>query len=88
MLGRALSVGVTPGGGSVGPSRIRQARRTDHGSQIGGIPETQKMMDYSMANGIYPQVEVTPIERLDEAYREVLAGEVKFCYAVDMSTLN
>lgn len=67
---------------------IWKARRKIYGSQIGGIPETQEMLDYSVANNIYPRVEIIPIQKLDEAYRKVLAGEVKFRYVIDMSTLE
>jgi uncharacterized zinc-type alcohol dehydrogenase-like protein len=63
------------------------SQRKIFGSQIGGIPETQEMLDYSVANNIYPRVEIIPIQRPDEAYRKVLAGEVKFRYVIDMSTL-
>ena len=67
---------------------IWKARRKICGSQIGGIPETQEMLDYSVANNIYPRVEIIPIQKLDEAYRKVLAGEVKFRYVIDMNTLE
>jgi uncharacterized zinc-type alcohol dehydrogenase-like protein len=67
---------------------IWQARRKIYGSQIGGIPETQEMMDYSVTHNIYPRVEIIPIQKLDEAYQKVLAGEVKFRYVIDMSTLR
>jgi uncharacterized zinc-type alcohol dehydrogenase-like protein len=69
-------------------SMIWLARRKIYGSQIGGIRETQEMLDYSVANSIYPRVEVIPIQKLDEAYRKVLAGDVKFRYVIDMSTLK
>jgi alcohol dehydrogenase (NADP+) len=46
------------------------------------------MLDYSVANNIYPRVEITPIQKLDEAYQNVLAGKVKFRYMIDMSTLK
>jgi hypothetical protein len=57
-------------------------------TQIGGIPETQEMLDYCVANNIYPQVEVISVRQLDEAYQKVLKGEVKFRYVLDMSTLK
>jgi len=66
---------------------IFQARRKVSGSQIGGIRETQEMLDYSIAHKLYPRVEVIPIQKLDEAYQKVAAGEVKFRYVIDMSTL-
>lgn len=59
-----------------------------YGSQIDGIPETQEMLDYSDAHNIYPRVEIIPVQKLDEAYRKVLSGDVKFRYVVDMKSLE
>jgi len=74
---------------SIIPSLIRTETKPLHYlTQIGGIPETQEMLDYSVANKIYPQVEVIPVRQLDEAYQKVLKGEVKFRYVLDMSTLK
>ena len=66
------------------------ANRKIYGSLIGGMKETQEMVDYSVAHNIYPEVEVIPAEgaAIDEAYRKVAAGEVKFRYVIDMSTLK
>lgn len=60
------------------------------GSQIGGIKETQEMLDYSVANNLYPDVEVIKAEgaAIDQAYQNVLAGKVKFRYVIDMKTLK
>jgi uncharacterized zinc-type alcohol dehydrogenase-like protein len=46
------------------------------------------MLDYSVANNIYPKVEIIPIQKLDEAYRKVLDGEVRFRYVIDMKSLE
>lgn len=67
---------------------VFSSRRKIYGSQIGGIRETQEMLDYSVEKNIYPRVEIIPVQKLDEAYRKVLAGEVKFRYVIDMSTLK
>jgi len=64
------------------------SRRKIYGSQIGGIRETQEMLDYSVAHNIYPRVEVISVQKIDEAYQKVTAGEVKFRYVIDMSTLK
>lgn len=66
------------------------ARRKVFGSQIGGIRETQEMLDYSVKHNIYPEVEVIRAlgEEIDRAYRNVLDGKVKFRYVIDMKTLN
>lgn len=66
------------------------ARRKVFGSQIGGIRETQEMLDYSVKHNIYPEVEVIKADggEIDNAYRNVLDGKVKFRYVIDMKTLN
>lgn len=67
---------------------VFSSRRKIYGSQIGGVREMQEMLDFSVSNSIYPRVEIIPIQKLDEAYKKVLAGEVKFRYVIDMSTLK
>ena len=66
------------------------AQRKVYGSLIGGIKETQEMLDYSVAHDIYPEVEIIPADAaaIDEAYKNVLDGKVKFRYVIDMSTMN
>lgn len=66
---------------------VWSSRRKVFGSAIGGIKETQEMLDYSVANNIYPQVEVIPVTKIDEAYQNVIDGKVKFRYVIDMSTM-
>ena len=66
------------------------ARRKVFGSQIGGIKETQEMLDYSVEHNIYPEVEVIEADgaKIDDAYRNVLDGKVKFLYVIDMKTMK
>ena len=63
-------------------------RRKIYGSLIGGIRETQEMLDFSVEHGIYPQVEVIPIQKLDEAYKNISEGNFMFRYVIDMQTLK
>lgn len=64
--------------------------RKVYGSFIGGIKETQEMLDYSIANGIYPEVEIINADgaEIDHAYQNVQNGKVKFRYVIDMNTLK
>lgn len=57
---------------------------------FGGIPETQEVLDYSVKHNIYPDVEIIKAEPqvIDEAYKSVDAGEVKFRYVIDMKTIK
>jgi uncharacterized zinc-type alcohol dehydrogenase-like protein len=69
---------------------IWQGARKVFGSQIGGIKETQEMLDYSVANNKYPEVEIIKADGtvVTEAYQKVQDGKVKFRYVIDMSTLK
>lgn len=69
---------------------IWQGNRKVFGSQIGGIKETQEMLDYSVANNIYPEVEIIPATAtaIENAYKNVLDGKVKFRYVIDMKTMK
>ena len=57
---------------------------------IGGIRQTQEMLDYSVANGIYPDVQIIEADgnAIDNAYRNVQDGKVQFRYVIDMSTMK
>ena len=57
-------------------------------SLIGGISETQEAVDYSIAHGIYPKVEVIPIQQINEAWKNVVEGKVHFRYVIDMESLK
>lgn len=59
-------------------------------SVIGGIRETQEMLDYSLAHKIYPETVTIPAEAsaIDEAYRNVIDGNVKFRYVIDLHNLK
>lgn len=69
---------------------VFQGSRKVFGSQIGGIKETQEMLDYSVEHNIYPEVEIIKAngEEIDKAYQNVLDGKVKFRYVIDMRTMK
>jgi uncharacterized zinc-type alcohol dehydrogenase-like protein len=58
------------------------------GSLIGGIAETQVMLDHCAAHGIVSDVEVIPIQRVNEAYERTLRGDVRYRFVIDMSSLG
>lgn len=62
-------------------------RRRLAGSSIGGIRETQEMLDYCAEKRITSDVEVIPIERIDEAYERTVKGDVRYRFVIDMKTL-
>jgi len=63
-------------------------RRKIYASLIGGIRETQEMLDYSVEHSVYPQVEVIPIQKLDEAFKNISEGNFMFRYVIDLQTLK
>lgn len=62
-------------------------RRSMAGSLIGGIRETQEMLDYCAKNGVQADVEVVPVAQVNEAYERVLSGDVRYRFVLDMKTL-
>jgi uncharacterized zinc-type alcohol dehydrogenase-like protein len=63
-------------------------RRSVSGSPIGGIPETQEMLDFCGAHGITSDVEVIPIQKVNEAYERLLKQDVKYRFSIDMASLK
>ncbi|GIN74566.1 alcohol dehydrogenase [Bacillus sp. J14TS2] len=62
-------------------------RRSFAGSSIGGIRETQEMLDFCAEHNIAPQIEVISADQIDEAYERVLASDVRYRFVIDISTM-
>jgi len=58
------------------------------GSMIGGMPETQQMLEYCGQKNITAEVEVIPIQKINEAFERMLKQDVKYRFVIDMSTLK
>jgi uncharacterized zinc-type alcohol dehydrogenase-like protein len=63
-------------------------RRAIAGSMIGGIRETQEMLDYCAAHNIVSDVELIPIQKINEAYERMLKSDVKYRFVIDMASLR
>jgi uncharacterized zinc-type alcohol dehydrogenase-like protein len=63
-------------------------RRSFSGSPIGGIPETQEMLDFCSAHNITADVEVIPIQKVNEAYERLAKADVKYRFSIDMASLR
>ncbi|AUX45244.1 zinc-binding dehydrogenase [Sorangium cellulosum] len=63
-------------------------RRSLSGSPIGGIAETQEMLDFCGAQNITADVEVIPIQKINEAYERLLKSDVKYRFSIDMASLR
>ncbi|MEG4087491.1 NAD(P)-dependent alcohol dehydrogenase [Microcoleus sp. POL10_C6] len=64
------------------------ARRSLSGSNIGGIAETQEMLDFCGEHNIVADVEVIPIQKVNEAYERLLKSDVKYRFCIDMASLK
>jgi uncharacterized zinc-type alcohol dehydrogenase-like protein len=63
-------------------------RRSLAGSAIGGIPETQEMLDFCGNHGITSDIEVIPIQKVNEAYERVQKSDVRYRFVIDMASLK
>ena len=63
-------------------------RRCIAGSLIGGLPETQEMLDYCAENNITADVEVIPIQYIQDAFKRVLNSDIKYRFVIDMKSLQ
>ncbi len=63
-------------------------RRSLSGSLIGGIAETQEMLDFCGAHNITADVEIIPIQKINEAYERLLKSDVKYRFSIDMASLK
>ena len=63
-------------------------RRSFSGSLIGGIPETQEMLDFCGKHNITSDVEVIPIQKVNEAYERLVKSDVKYRFSIDMASLK
>jgi uncharacterized zinc-type alcohol dehydrogenase-like protein len=77
----------TPHSSPAAFSFIMQRKRMA-GSLIGGLPETQEMLDFCARHGIGADIETIPIDRIEEAYARMLRGDVKYRFVIDMATLG
>jgi len=72
----------------IAPFSIITNRRSFAGSMIGGMKQTQEMLDYCAEKGIVSDIEMTSIDKLGEAYDRVVKSDVKYRFVIDMATLK
>ena len=63
-------------------------RRSLAGSSIGGLAETQEMLDFCAKHGFAADIEITPIQKINEAWERMLKQDVKYRFVIDMATLK
>lgn len=85
--GTLIMVGLPSMPMSVQPFAVVAGRKSFSGSSIGGIRETQEMLDYCAEHNILSDVEVISIQQINEAYDRILKADVKYRFVIDMATL-
>ena len=86
--GNLTMVGAPPKPLGVSAFGLIMRRRSFSGSSIGGIPETQEMLDFCGKHNITAEVEVIPIQKVNEAYDRLLKSDVKYRFSIDMASLK
>ncbi len=85
--GTLVNVGAPPEPLSLNVFSLIGGRRSFAGSMIGGIAQTQEMLDFCAEHGIAADVEVIAAEQVNEAYERVLASDVRYRFVIDSATL-
>jgi uncharacterized zinc-type alcohol dehydrogenase-like protein len=82
-----ICVGVPPTAAEIYGFSLIAGRKSLSGSSIGGLPETQEMLDYCAEHKIVSDVEVINITDVNTAYERMLKGDVRYRFVIDMATL-
>jgi uncharacterized zinc-type alcohol dehydrogenase-like protein len=85
--GTLIGVGVPSEPYSIRPFSLLAGRKSMAGSGIGGIPETQEMLDFCAEHNIVSDIEMIDIKDITGAYERMLKGDVRYRFVIDMATL-
>jgi uncharacterized zinc-type alcohol dehydrogenase-like protein len=83
-----MCVGAPPTPAEVALFTLIGGRRSLTGSGIGGIPETQEMLDYCAKHGITSDIELIDIGSVNKAFERVLKSDVRYRFVIDMASLT
>lgn len=86
--GVMVVVGIPEQPLQIHPVSLIMRRRMLAGSLIGGIAETQEMLDYCAEKNISSDVEIIPIQNIEHAYERIIKGDVRYRFVIDMNTLG
>jgi alcohol dehydrogenase (NADP+) len=86
--GNLTLVGAPPKPFSLNGFGLIVGRRSISGSPIGGLPETQQMLDFCGEHEITADVEVIPVQKVNEAYERLLRSDVNYRFSIDMASLR
>ena len=85
--GSMVLIGIPDATPQVEPFTLIGRRRSLAGSVIGGIAETQEMLDFCGKHGIGSDIEVIAADKINEAYERTIKGDVRYRFVIDMSSL-
>ncbi len=85
--GTLVLVGASPKPLEFSAPALILSRRTLAGSLIGGIQETQEMLDFCAKNNVLADVEVIPMKDINDAYERMIKGDVRYRFVIDLKTL-
>ncbi|MEZ0342546.1 NAD(P)-dependent alcohol dehydrogenase [Mycobacterium sp. pV006] len=86
--GTLVELGMPENPMSVAAGALIRGRRSLSGSLIGGIAETQEMLDFCAEHGVTPEIEVIAPDYVNEAYERVLSSDVRYRFVIDTSSLR
>jgi uncharacterized zinc-type alcohol dehydrogenase-like protein len=86
--GRMTLVGAPPTPAEIMGFGLIMQRRSIGGSLIGGLPETQEMLDFCAKHEIVSDVEVIPVQKINDAYERMLKGDVKYRFVIDIASMR
>jgi len=86
--GTMTLVGLPPEDTPLDAFPLIRYRRSLAGSLIGGIPETQEMLDFCGERGIACDIELIRMDQINEAYERMLRSDVKYRFVIDLATLS
>jgi len=86
--GKLMVVGLPIESPKVQPFSLVTNRRSVIGSCIGGMKETQEMLDYCAEHNIVSEIELIPIQKINEAYDRMLKGDVKYRFVIDLASIK
>jgi alcohol dehydrogenase (NADP+) len=86
--GVMICVGLPSGEEQLSPFNLVLGRRSIAGSLIGGLPETQEMLDYCGRHKIAADVEVIPIQQVNQAYDRMVKSDVRYRFVIDLASLK
>jgi uncharacterized zinc-type alcohol dehydrogenase-like protein len=87
-FGTLTLVGLPPAPITLEPFALLHGNKRIAGSNIGGIPETQEMLDYCGEHGVTADIELIKIQGINEAYERMLRNDVKYRFVIDMTSLK